>query len=120
MPFLDRRVGDGLVRPDRRVAHEDVDAAELAEPALDQPLADGRIAHVAQPGNDADPRLAALARNHVELVAVRSEEHTSELQSLRHLVCRLLLEKKKKKKKINKKHTKEQNKHNIQIKLEHR
>src|SRR5436853_3001375 len=32
----------------------------------------------------------------------RSEEHTSELQSLRHLVCRLLLEKKKKKKKKNK------------------
>src|SRR5437899_5893872 len=29
----------------------------------------------------------------------RSEEHTSELQSLRHLVCRLLLEKKKKKNK---------------------
>src|SRR5205814_10108963 len=28
--------------------------------------------------------------------ASRSEEHTSELQSLRHLVCRLLLEKKKK------------------------
>src|SRR5258705_5186716 len=28
--------------------------------------------------------------------AARSEEHTSELQSLRHLVCRLLLEKKKK------------------------
>src|SRR5205814_9252733 len=28
-------------------------------------------------------------------VNVRSEEHTSELQSLRHLVCRLLLEKKK-------------------------
>src|SRR5258705_7479257 len=28
-------------------------------------------------------------------VADRSEEHTSELQSLRHLVCRLLLEKKK-------------------------
>src|SRR5471030_3563788 len=27
--------------------------------------------------------------------APRSEEHTSELQSLRHLVCRLLLEKKK-------------------------
>src|SRR5258705_6756281 len=29
------------------------------------------------------------------LNAPRSEEHTSELQSLRHLVCRLLLEKKK-------------------------
>src|SRR5258708_19724759 len=30
-------------------------------------------------------------------LAVRSEEHTSELQSPDHLVCRLLLEKKKKK-----------------------
>src|SRR5205823_15087183 len=30
--------------------------------------------------------------------ALRSEEHTSELQSLAYLVCRLLLEKKKKKK----------------------
>src|SRR5437899_4367117 len=30
------------------------------------------------------------------LLDARSEEHTSELQSLRHLVCRLLLEKKKK------------------------
>src|SRR5262245_64298169 len=29
-------------------------------------------------------------------IGERSEEHTSELQSLRHLVCRLLLEKKKK------------------------
>src|SRR5437899_8043674 len=30
-----------------------------------------------------------------QLLRLRSEEHTSELQSLRHLVCRLLLEKKK-------------------------
>src|ERR1039458_3256996 len=35
------------------------------------------------PAHRAAPRLAS-----------RSEEHTSELQSLRHLVCRLLLEKK--------------------------
>src|SRR6266487_1527903 len=34
----------------------------------------------------------------VRACAVRSEEHTSELQSPVHLVCRLLLEKKKKKK----------------------
>src|SRR5437016_6527785 len=34
---------------------------------------------------------------------MRSEEHTSELQSLTNLVCRLLLEKKKKKKKTIKK-----------------
>src|SRR5262245_63535345 len=32
-----------------------------------------------------------------EAPGFRSEEHTSELQSLRHLVCRLLLEKKKRK-----------------------
>src|SRR5690554_7153325 len=31
----------------------------------------------------------------------RSEEHTSELQSRPHLVCRLLLEKKKKEKQVN-------------------
>src|SRR5438045_7936385 len=35
---------------------------------------------------------------------LRSEEHTSELQSLRHLVCRLLLEKKKNMININKNH----------------
>src|SRR5690554_7663563 len=34
----------------------------------------------------------------VQSVSARSEEHTSELQSRPHLVCRLLLEKKKKKK----------------------
>src|SRR6266404_9784139 len=39
----------------------------------------------------------------------RSEEHTSELQSLAYLVCRLLLEKKKKKKK-NKKYDKKKQK----------
>src|SRR5258705_1172134 len=36
----------------------------------------------------ADPRQEGQGKE-------RSEEHTSELQSLRHLVCRLLLEKKK-------------------------
>src|ERR1035438_10732118 len=41
------------------------------------------------------PKLYKLLRSAVEN-ANRSEEHTSELQSLRHLVCRLLLEKKKK------------------------
>src|SRR5690606_41892560 len=33
---------------------------------------------------------------HAELARLRSEEHTSELQSRENLVCRLLLEKKKK------------------------
>src|SRR5262247_398316 len=37
----------------------------------------------------------ARRRGEREADKPRSEEHTSELQSLRHLVCRLLLEKKK-------------------------
>src|SRR6266496_4687236 len=40
-------------------------------------------------------------------IGSRSEEHTSELQSRRDLVCRLLLEKKKKKKKNTKKKKKQ-------------
>src|ERR1035441_10965185 len=35
-----------------------------------------------------------FAKDHHAVAPDRSEEHTSELQSLRHLVCRLLLEKK--------------------------
>src|SRR2546429_2321857 len=50
-----------------------------------------RAAHLAY----ARARLAALPRT--RLLRERSEEHTSELQSRLHLVCRLLLEKKKKK-----------------------
>src|SRR5690348_18187179 len=41
--------------------------------------------------------LLAAIRNPDPVVFFRSEEHTSELQSPVHLVCRLLLEKKKKK-----------------------
>src|SRR2546425_9222483 len=41
-----------------------------------------------------------VVRFGAQLLQGRSEEHTSELQSLAYLVCRLLLEKKKKKKDI--------------------
>src|SRR5436305_3491269 len=44
------------------------------------------------------PHIAEIAKAHGEALtalAPRSEEHTSELQSRPHLVCRLLLEKKK-------------------------
>src|SRR2546429_5270255 len=41
-------------------------------------------------GRERDPKRRAHARE----AGVRSEEHTSELQSRLHLVCRLLLEKK--------------------------
>src|SRR5262245_62928481 len=40
-------------------------------------------------------RAAARRKRRTTSGSGRSEEHTSELQSLRHLVCRLLLEKKK-------------------------
>src|ERR1039458_10447664 len=43
------------------------------------------------------PKIAAIIFMVVHVFKLcRSEEHTSELQSLRHLVCRLLLEKKQK------------------------
>src|SRR5438046_6615929 len=45
-------------------------------------------------------RCAAECRSRRAVPETRSEEHTSELQSLTNLVCRLLLEKKNKKKKI--------------------
>src|SRR5262245_64287544 len=41
------------------------------------------------------PTAASPDRRAFSIAQARSEEHTSELQSLRHLVCRLLLEKKK-------------------------
>src|SRR5205814_2655965 len=40
------------------------------------------------------PQCRRVAGLHAQGLHARSEEHTSELQSLRHLVCRLLLEKK--------------------------
>src|SRR5439155_4753241 len=51
------------------------------------------------PGAKTNQQLVVYGRIHY-----RSEEHTSELQSRGHLVCRLLLEKKKKNKKPNKRH----------------
>src|SRR4051794_41457553 len=55
-------------------------------------LADGHAAQRAHP-RSCDSRRRRLSSSSSALV--RSEEHTSELQSPVHLVCRLLLEKKK-------------------------
>src|SRR5258706_9126690 len=60
---------------------------------------------LAQPGAGVLVLEAGVVRRQADLAAAqlahgvhhRSEEHTSELQSLTNLVCRLLLEKKKKK-----------------------
>src|SRR5215471_10670380 len=53
-------------------------------------------------------RPASKSRSAATIASARSEEHTSELQSRRDLVCRLLLEKKKKKEKRWKKRKKKE------------
>src|SRR5689334_23635088 len=69
---------------------DEVDAGEVLERADVAALAaDDAALHVV--GGELDHGDRGLGR-----VAGRSEEHTSELQSQFHLVCRLLLEKKKK------------------------
>src|SRR5690349_22790011 len=66
-------------------------SAELGDRALGQQLVELRIV---EPG-DLDALLHVLALAALHQDQLRSEEHTSELQSRRDLVCRLLLEKKK-------------------------
>src|SRR5205814_6613477 len=60
----------------------------------------GYVGHELMVPNPGDYHTFAWMDHGKVLVRNRSEEHTSELQSLRHLVCRLLLEKKNKKIKI--------------------
>src|SRR5690625_6910601 len=68
--------------PDRGLLDDDIPSA------TDHPFAPRTLTHA----------MAARAR---QLGLQQSEEHTSELQSRGHLVCRLLLEKKKKNKNRN-------------------
>src|SRR2546422_2541339 len=55
-----------------------------------------RVAGASATGRGAGAARHSRARYPTQRRATRSEEHTSELQSRLHLVCRLLLEKKKK------------------------
>src|SRR5262245_63643381 len=48
-----------------------------------------------QPETATEAGVGVVRASWSQALVLRSEEHTSELQSLRHLVCRLLLEKKK-------------------------
>src|SRR5436189_2982463 len=75
---------------DPRVAAEGVHRAVVIPAPVDVPRAPLVAPHVAELA--VDVRLTRLP--------VRSEEHTSELQSPMYLVCRLLLEKKKITKKL--------------------
>src|SRR3989441_4493011 len=81
---LDARVGQ------RRFAVKTFADDPAPEAALYQALGAAGLA------GDSGARVPPLlAWDHDLRVLVRSEEHTSELQSLAYLVCRLLLEKKK-------------------------
>src|SRR2546422_2821534 len=79
-------------------------AAEMAFIAANRP----RLRHLAEQGSATATAYLEAFRQPERVLStammgvtvahiVRSEEHTSELQSRLHLVCRLLLEKKKKK-----------------------
>src|SRR5690606_41646593 len=61
---------------------------------------DATLRHLIDPAAERDDDSEPPAEQHSEHVEpvekIRSEEHTSELQSRENLVCRLLLEKKKK------------------------
>src|SRR2546423_6623201 len=86
-PLEGREDSFGEVADDVR---EDVQASAVrhAERDVFDALLGGALDELIE---EPDDRLAAFQRE-----TFRSEEHTSELQSLAYLVCRLLLEKKKK------------------------
>src|SRR5947208_17131547 len=67
-------------------------AVALAQRAVAHPAAGGRVV---SPRVLVPPVQPSAAHTTISRPRVRSEEHTSELQSPDHLVCRLLLEKKK-------------------------
>src|SRR5258708_13349980 len=63
----------------------------------ERPTVASLIQELASEGKEMDSVTAqgSFDDSKVQAIAARSEEHTSELQSPDHLVCRLLLEKKK-------------------------
>src|SRR5947199_605834 len=75
----------------RRRENEEIRPRRWSRPARSR-----RAERADGPGPDLGRRQGRRGRRAPAPPARRSEEHTSELQSLRHLVCRLLLEKKKK------------------------
>src|SRR5205814_3883305 len=68
------------------------DANAMIFPGRSQELPGTFLAYVGCDAKNADECIDVILENIARLQGTRSEEHTSELQSLRHLVCRLLLE----------------------------
>ncbi|OLD69197.1 MAG: hypothetical protein AUF63_01185 [Candidatus Rokubacteria bacterium 13_1_20CM_70_15] len=71
VPVVERRLGDGLVRPDRRVAHEDVDGSQLGEPLPDHRVHRRGVGDVGEDGDGAHARLPTLGGDALQLVAIR-------------------------------------------------
>src|SRR2546422_1713450 len=102
-----RRVNEALEHEAKRIAHTLHDEAgqllaavhmTLNEVASELPSQGrGRLHGVRALLDQIDRQLRHLSHELRPTILDRSEEHTSELQSRLHLVCRLLLEKKKKK-----------------------
>src|SRR2546425_446480 len=87
--------GAGMIHPDMATLLAVLTTDAVGEPALLQPVfrrvVDRTFNAISVDGDTSTNDTALLLANG----AARSEEHTSELQSLAYLVCRLLLEKKK-------------------------
>src|SRR5256885_12395715 len=66
------------------------------KPQSGAPVTPGQVQFISKEGNRLKYRVDARILAPPTKLALRSEEHTSELQSPCNLVCRLLLEKKKK------------------------
>src|SRR2546429_69302 len=77
-------------RPETIGENDDAGSFRTVVLKADETTEDGVEAHDFEEGAVDDASL-----NYARLTQARSEEHTSELQSRLHLVCRLLLEKKK-------------------------
>src|SRR5690348_18181803 len=82
-------------RPPRSTLFPYTTLFRSAKPMTTQPMGNGASTGTATSWNARPSSTSMLALGPARVVS-RSEEHTSELQSPVHLVCRLLLEKKKK------------------------
>src|SRR3712207_7641348 len=79
-----------------RIDHRQITRVQPQQPAVGHDPAGGGVIVAASLADQAGEALGVVPDRRGE--GLRSEEHTSELQSRQYLVCRLLLEKKKKQK----------------------